>query len=122
MYTNYDDVILSHYEAEAREHGLESSSTMADVTTRRLETEWILRFVKLALDTHPNATLCDVGCGNGFTLETLHGQFPQLRLLGFEFTPQLLDLARGRFRDAGAASIERGDLRNLDAADAQFDV
>ena len=122
MHANYDDVILKHYESEAREHGLESSSTMADVTTRQRETEWIVRFVKLALDTNPTATLCDVGCGNGFTLETLHRQFPQLSLQGFEFTPQLLDLARRRFPAPGVALLERGDLRNLDAADAQFDV
>ncbi len=122
MHANYDDVILKHYEAEARERGLDSSSTMLDATTRQRETEWILRFVKQALDVHPYAQLCDVGCGNGFTLGAIHEQFPKLGLHGFEFTPQLLELAKQRFPDPAIALIVKGDVRTLAAEDAQFDV
>lgn len=75
MEKEYDDKIARHYKDVAQEHGLSSSSTMSDEITRALETEAISQFVGESLrlrqaegSTEP-ATIMDVGCGNGYTLE-----------------------------------------------------
>ena len=127
MSANYDEIILKHYEAEASQRGLDSSSTMLDETIRRRETELVIRFVglvqqSLASSGKAPVTLCDVGCGNGFSLETIHRQFPSIALHGFEFTPELLELSKKRFANEKGVTVARGDTRRLEAASGQFDI
>ena len=129
MPKSYDQFISQHYDAQAQEHGLEPTSTMLDVTVRRRETELIERFIALAIEllhrecrTDGNLSICDVGCGNGFTLEVLSKQYPDINFQGFEFTPSLLELAQSRLSTANNTKVSYGDVTRLEAYSEQFDV
>lgn len=115
----YDDAITKHYKAVAKEHGLTSTSTMSDETTRILETEAISQFVgeslrlrRVADLTNP-ATIMDVGCGNGYTLEILSNQYPDHNYVGIEKSDELRALAALRFNANDRVSILEGDIRDI---------
>ena len=114
MSESYDSAIRAHYRGQAKKHGSAASSTMEDERVRQLETELVLRFVDEAL-TGPaapkDAILCDVGCGNGNTLAAIRARHPDLRLVGVEYTPELLALAQARFEGDERADIRPGDIR-----------
>lgn len=56
---DYKILVKDHYRNEAKEHGLALSSTMSDLTTRRLEIINILPYLK------KGDKCLEVGCGNG---------------------------------------------------------
>jgi len=114
----YDEAIEQHYRKIAEDFGLTATSTMADEITRRLETEAILEFVRVALDargeesrTRP-ANILDVGCGNGYTLERLLERYPDQSFVGVEKSDELRALASSRFRQEGRVTVVAGDIRN----------
>ncbi len=115
---DYDTVISDHYRKVAKSDGLSSSSTMADKITRSTETEAIKQFVAAALERRKQtgetgpATIMDVGCGNGYTLETLSEQFPGHEFLGVEKTDELRALAISRFESNSSVDIIAGDIRD----------
>jgi len=120
MKKEYDDTIAKHYETVAKEHGTSSTSTMADETTRALETEAISQFVGESIRlrqaeglTEP-ATIMDVGCGNGYTLETLSNQYPDHNYVGIEQSDELRALAQSRFKSTDRVRILKGDIRDGD--------
>lgn len=106
----YDKTIQDHYDKVAAEYGDSASSTMADAITRRIETNAILTFVRIAISKKDSA-IADVGCGNGYTLAELKQHFPQADLTGFEFNAALRAIAEKRF-SSGGARILPGDIRN----------
>ncbi|MGI8401544.1 MAG: class I SAM-dependent methyltransferase [Gemmatimonadaceae bacterium] len=114
----YDKEIEQHYRKIALDFGLSATSTMADEITRGLETKAILDFVRVALAARTEearlrpATIIDVGCGNGYTLERLLERFPGQRFLGVEKSDELRALASSRFRQGGSVTIIAGDVRN----------
>jgi SAM-dependent methyltransferase len=125
----YDDVILEHYAREAREHGLDRSSTMLDRVVRDRETQLIVQFAAGALErlqarqpARRRLSVCDVGCGNGHTLAVLRRHLPEQRFTGFEFTPNLRELAKARFAGTANVSIHPGDIRRLTGYDERFNV
>jgi SAM-dependent methyltransferase len=113
----YDAVIRDHYKRVAEECGLSGTSTMADEITRRLETEAIEQFVAVALKAYREAggtapaTIMDVGCGNGYTLERLVDTFPDQRFVGLEKSDELRALASSRFQRHENVTIVEGDIR-----------
>ncbi|MFQ6029781.1 MAG: class I SAM-dependent methyltransferase [Dehalococcoidia bacterium] len=128
MSREYDQTILEHYNTQAQEHGLEPTSTMLDVTVRQRETALVQRFVGLAVKflrrqgNTDEITVCDVGCGNGSTLQALRDDFPNLGLQGIEFTPALRELAQTRHRDDPKVRVSPGDVRDLKEFNDQFDI
>ena len=104
---DYDATIRDHYASVAESAGLSPTSTMADELIRQRETEAIASFVGLA--TGGAGRVADFGCGNGYTLEVLAEQYPDVELYGFEYTPELRELAATRL--AGRAAIAPGDIR-----------
>src|SRR5690349_6276534 len=91
---------------------------MADLRTRQLETDVICRFVRSSLidlksrgRRVDDLVIADVGCGNGYTLETVRGIDARPRLIGYEFSPDLAALARKRFHES-KVDIRAGDVRN----------
>jgi SAM-dependent methyltransferase len=118
MNRKYDQVIGQHYEKVADEHGLSPSSTMADEITRQAETRAIVEFVgdclrrRKAEGLSDPARIMDVGCGNGYTLETLLNQYPEQRYVGIEKSDKLRALAETRFIDHVNVIIKAGDIRN----------
>ncbi len=105
----YDDIILEHYRDEAKRHGGASTSTMADVRTRKLETDFILEFI--ARYVPADGSIADFGCGNGFTLAQIRSVYPNRRLIGLEFTPELRKIAIERFAGDANTQIAPGDIR-----------
>ena len=126
---DYDDTILRHYRTVANEAGDQPASTMADERTRQLETELIEDFVREVLHRwrrrgkeDEQLQCVDVGCGNGYTLSVLNQVFPRLKLTGFEYTPELRDIARRRFPE-GTIQILPADVRGPKfAGDMRADI
>ena len=104
--TNYDELIRNHYTKEAAAHQLDSTSTMADVRTRAMETDAIVSCVSVAQQASPGRRCLDVGCGNGYTLSVLASRFPALECVGLEPHEGLRELARSR-----GFTVLDGDLR-----------
>jgi ubiquinone/menaquinone biosynthesis C-methylase UbiE len=117
----YSDVILEHYRKEAEEHGKDASSTMRDEITRGREIASVLRVLEfLNAGGAPVSRVLDVGCGNAYLLEVLRKHHPAAALTGLEYTPEMVELGRGR--GVAACAIEQGDVRALPFADGAFDV
>jgi SAM-dependent methyltransferase len=119
MSASYDSIILKHYRDEAQQHGDAATSTMSDLRTRKLETDFLLGFI--ARYVPADGSIADFGCGNGFTLAQIRAAFPKLRLTGFEFTPDLCKIATERFAGDPKTEIVAGDIRQP-ARDASFDA
>ena len=122
--SQYDSAILDHYRGVAQKSGLSETSTMEDRRIRELETDFILRFVSLAsraLEPKAEITIADIGCGNGFTLQTLRRANPTANLVGRDFSPDMAALAAERFKDDARADVKVGDIRQP-VGKAQFDV
>ena len=116
---NYDATIKEHYASVAESEGLSSTSTMADRMIRQRETEAIVSFVGLA--TNGTARVADFGCGNGYTLEVVANAYPDLDLHGFEYTPELREIANQRLGDR--VNVRPGDIREPQFwGDASFDA
>lgn len=113
----YDETIASHYKEVANEHGLSPASTMADEVTRAMETDAIINFVGDSISyiksagLPRNATIMDVGCGNGYTLSRLFSQFPEHNYVGIEKSDELRALALSRFKGNDRVQILEGDIR-----------
>lgn len=117
----YSDVILDHYRKEAEEHGKDASSTMRDEITRGREIASVLRALEfLAAGGARVARVLDVGCGNAYLLEVLRKHHPGAALTGLEYTPEMVELGRGR--GVAQCAIEQGDVRALPFSDGAFDV
>jgi ubiquinone/menaquinone biosynthesis C-methylase UbiE len=115
-----DRLILEHYRREALEHDLSPSSTMLDQTTRELEVEAILACVQHLHRAGKANTLLEVGCGNGYLLEVLRETFPEIRLCGIDYSPDMVSLASSR--SVENCEIGREDVRALAFPSEAFDV
>lgn len=117
MKSNYDRIIEEHYEKVANETGLSPLSTMADETTRQIETDSIVRVIEWAAQRRRDEgqttplTITDVGCGNGFTLGVLRERFPDVSLIGIEKNERLRHFALSRFQNDHRTQIREGDVR-----------
>jgi SAM-dependent methyltransferase len=115
---SYDGVIEKHYQKEALLHGLKPTCTMEDRAIRESETSAIAYFVNESLQIRKSmgstapTTIVDVGCGNGYTLQSLVSRFPDEQFVGFDKTPELLQLARSRFANARSVSVVEADIRS----------
>src|SRR5678815_2470023 len=117
----YSEVILEHYQKEAREHGKDASSTMRDQVTRGREVASVSRALEfLQAGGERVGEVLDVGCGNAYLLEVLRRRFPTMRLGGLEYTPDMVAVARERGVQDG--EVTQGDVRALPFADASHDV
>ncbi|MGD0976826.1 MAG: class I SAM-dependent methyltransferase [Minisyncoccia bacterium] len=84
---NYTILIKEHYKKEAEEHGLASTSTMADLMTRRLEIVNISSYLK------DEEKCLEVGCGNGSgSIEILKTK--KIDLTCIDFSRDLITLAQ----------------------------
>lgn len=97
---------------------------MADEITRQHETEAILQFVSVSLKTFHTenqkrkATIMDVGCGNGYTLEKIIERYPEHHFFGIEKSDDLRALASSRFEGNDNVNILEGDIRDPHFAEA----
>jgi ubiquinone/menaquinone biosynthesis C-methylase UbiE len=67
-----------------------------------------------------DAAVADVGTGTGFVLQGLVGKAGSL--VGFDESPEMLEIARQRFVDRPEARFEQTDGQTLPAEDGTFDA
>lgn len=117
----YDQVILDHYAQVSKQEGHLESCTMADQKIRELESKFILDSIRsfIAGNSTENIKLLDVGCGNGFTLDLVHREFPRIQISGIEYTPELRDLAN---KKGLPSEILPGDVRDASTLPSEQDV
>ena len=122
------DAIKEYWERRAAE-GSDGAVTTNDVHLRELEHTALVQTLREVTDTE-GARLLDVGCGDGLTTLRVAKKLPGLRVLGIDYSENMIALARvglEREEDAGLAKqIEfvEGDVTNLRAATGgkRFDV
>lgn len=89
-----------------------------------LDRAWRARAVREAGVT-PSSDVLDVACGTG-DLSLAFARAGARRVIGADFTPQMLDLAREKARRRGVSTerlrFEHGDAMNLAYSDASFDI
>ncbi len=114
----YNKKIKDHYDAVAKKEKDSASSTMADDTIRKLETQYIIDTIESYINEDNNKSkiysLIDVGCGNGYTLECLNASRNDLQLTGLELNDSLRELAVKRFNTT-KVEIKGGDIRDFDS-------
>ena len=122
MKCEHDETIDPHYKDGAKEHGLSSTSTISDEIAQAQETHAISQFVgeslrlRQAEGSNDPATIMNVGCGNGYTLEKLVSQYPNQRYVGIEKSHELRRSALSRFHGNERVEIFEGDIRDRDFA------
>jgi demethylmenaquinone methyltransferase / 2-methoxy-6-polyprenyl-1,4-benzoquinol methylase len=75
----------------------------------------------------PGDTVVDVACGTGDLTEAFAARSPAGRVIGIDFTPEMLDVARTKLRRrpeavGGKITYREGDAQALPLADASADV
>ena len=65
-------------------------------------------------------TVADYGCGTGRQLPELARRFPEV--VGYDFAPRLLEVARERIAGLDHVTVERADLRERIGKRGQFDL
>ena len=69
------------------------------------------------LNLKPGESVLDLGCGTGISFERLHREVgTQGRIIGLEFSPEMLDLARQRVEHNGWTNVTliEGDANTVD--------
>jgi ubiquinone/menaquinone biosynthesis C-methylase UbiE len=67
-------------------------------------------------------SVLDVGCGTGELERLVHERDPRARLVGIDVTPQMLSVAREKFRDVPGVTFLLVQAEALPFASACFDV
>jgi len=108
--------ILQLYEAEAHKHGLEGTSTIQDMRTRRLEVRALFGYLRDGLK------VLEIGCGNGYVAEAVVRAFA-VDLDALDFSADMVRLARSRSLDGARGRIQfrQQDVLTLDVVEA-YDV
>lgn len=115
-----DQIIQSHYKIQAEKYKDSPSSTMEDQVIRQKEIDSILSFFNLRDVRIINNKVLEIGCGNGYALETLASHFPDTTFHGLDFSHDLLDIASKR--KIKNASFSQGDVRALSFENESFDI
>ena len=106
--TGYQRIVKAHYRKEAKEHGLSLSATMHDATTRRLEIETLLSYLK------EGDRVLEIGCGNGSASIEI-GRAKKLGMTCIDFSPDLVALAKKQSTKwiRGSISFRKQDILQL---------
>jgi len=121
--TNTPDVdpVLAHYGRQAAEHGHQPTSTMSDLTTREREVAAVMACLDLVLPPDgAGAEVLEVGCGNGYLLAELSARYGQARLMGTDWSPDMVALASER--GLPHTSVQREDVRALSFDAGRFEA
>jgi SAM-dependent methyltransferase len=107
-----EDQIIDHYRSEAEKHGMDGTSTIQDIRTRRLEIAAIFSYIR------DGERILEVGCGNGYVAQVIVENFA-VELDAIDFSPEMIALAkkRGIAQAKGRVSFTRQNILELNAVD-----
>jgi len=89
------------------------------IMTGGIDAVWRRRAVE-NLDVAPDASIVDLCCGTGALTRDAAAKAPRGRVVGIDFTPQMLDVARANTRENNVTYCE-GDVLHLPFGDSEFD-
>src|ERR1700704_1930932 len=98
MNEKYDSIILEHYKKVAQADGGSPTSTMSNLYVRNKETEIIRVFLEYCASSGRQLSVGEIGSGNGYTLDLMSNLFPSLSFTGYEYTPELKEIAAERLK------------------------
>lgn len=115
--------VKDYWDRRAREAAGKLEATTNDIWLRELEVNTIVETLK-ALGLDRDARLADLGCGDGLAAVRIARAFPELSVLGLDYSENMLELARQRLRTEMALHPEIrqrvtfviGDVTKLDAS------
>ena len=107
-----EEQIIGHYRSEAEKHGMEGTSTIQDMRTRRLEMEAIFSYIR------DGERVLEVGCGNGYVAQAIVEKYA-IELDAVDFSPEMIALAKKRKikRARGHVKFAVQNIIKLDATD-----
>jgi ubiquinone/menaquinone biosynthesis C-methylase UbiE len=110
------DDILSLYRSQAEMHGLDGTSTIQDIRTRRLELQALLQYVSDGLK------VLEAGCGNGYVAEQF-ARALDVQLDAFDFSPEMIAVAQSRdlSGDKGNVRFWQQDVLEFEASE-EYDL
>ena len=98
----------------------------AQNTERSYQTPEIIRQRSRTLDAlalQAGEQVLDAGCGTGLLLEQMANSVGDSgRVVGVDYSPDMLDMARHRCRDLGNVELRQGSVEQLDFEQERFDV
>ena len=115
-----DQYILKHYEKVAKNFGLKAESSIQDPYIREKEIEFFLGELQKKFLPEDSFSLLEIGPGNGLLLSLIGEYFPNAKLTGIEFSPDLIKLAEQR--NILNAKLVSGDIRDQSYFQEKFDV
>ena len=89
------------------------------VMTGGIDAAWRRKAVA-CLEITPDARLIDLCCGTGALTRDAAARVPSGGVVGVDFTPQMLDIARAKTHESNV-DYREGDVLELPFADASFD-
>lgn len=105
-----DQYILNHYKRIAAQFEDKPNSTIRDLTIREEEVNYVIyHIVQFVYNHNRFPIIADLGCGNGYLLQQISKVFPEVKLFGLEFSPDLYQIAQRRKIDH--CEFLLGDIR-----------
>src|SRR3989344_7679068 len=91
----YQKLVKEHYKKEAQDNDLLLTSTMADTSTRELEMNIILHYLKSnpSIPLRASKKCLEIGCGNGSASVEISKKI-KLDLLAIDFSEDMIALAK----------------------------
>lgn len=120
----------AHAEKAAKVRGMFAAIAQSYDLNNRIHSLWRdqawRRFAVRHANVQPGEVVADVACGTG-DLTQAFAKTPASRIMGLDFTPQMLDVARTKQQrlpqgDASRISYQEADAQNLPLGDASVDV
>lgn len=72
------------------------------------------------LQVNPPNRILDLGCGTGLLLQSLLSKFPEAKLVGIDFSPEMLNVAKQRLPET--IELHLGSSEDLPFAENSFDL
>jgi ubiquinone/menaquinone biosynthesis C-methylase UbiE len=106
-----DQKVKDFWGAEANEHKDSQLATNPDTNYRAFEIEQIIEFVK------DGSTVLDIGCGNGYSTILFAKRFPNVKILGIDYSPPMIEHATSALKKhrelMNRVSFRVGDVLDL---------
>jgi predicted O-methyltransferase YrrM len=103
--------VKRHWERLAQEHGTDLAATTKTSTIKQLELDALERAFRAA--GIEQGVVLEAGCGNGWNCLALAERFPQLRLTGFDYVPEMVASARAAAKESGREDLVRFEVGDV---------